>query len=259
MQSLKEKLHSAKGSSLLIVMVYFLLCLFVGGVVLTAATANGGRLAAMKADHQANYAQRSAAMVVQDELKDKTTSLVIEKITTTTRVTSTNGATTVSETVTYALKISGQDGTSMLQNIIQQAAAKVYLEKVLEEGARSTTPTFDKLMHAGTPVTAEQGNLYGDTGEIVFKVGEMELTTGKYSCNHVSDEQFGTFVIQFYGPDEGGDCQISLVIPASVNTSNMSVGVTTTLKDNTRTDKREQTERTIITWSDPVIRKGAVG
>lgn len=58
MQSLKEKLHSAKGSSLLIVMVYFLLCLFVGGVVLTAATANGGRLAAMKADHQANYAQR---------------------------------------------------------------------------------------------------------------------------------------------------------------------------------------------------------
>lgn len=258
MQSLKEKLHSAKGSSLLIVMVYFLLCLFVGGVVLTAATANGGRLAAMKADHQANYAQRSAAMVVQDELKDKTTSLVIDKITTTTRVTSTNGATTVSETVTYALEISGQDGTSMLQNIIQQAAAKVYLDKVLEEGARSTTPKFNNLMHAGTLVT-EQEKLYGDTGEIVFTVGGMELT-GKYSCNHVSDTQFGTFVIQFSGPKEGDDCQISLVIPASVNTSNVSVGVTTDVDSdhNTRTDIRKQIERTTVTWSDPVIRKGAV-
>lgn len=259
MQSLKEKLHSAKGSSLLIVMVYFLLCLFVGGVVLTAATANGGRLAAMKADHQANYAQRSAAMVVQDELRDKTTSLVIDKITTTTRVTSTNGATTVSETVTYALEISGQDGTSMLENIIQQAAAKVYLEQVLEEGARSTTPTFDKLMHVDTPITTQE-TLYSDTGEIVFKVGDMELT-GKYSCNHVSDAQFGTFVIQFSGPDEGDDCQVSLVIPASVDTRNVSVGVTTTVDAdaNTRTDVRKQVERTTITWSDPVIRKGAVG
>lgn len=255
MQSLKEKLHSAKGSSLLIVMVYFLLCLFVGGVVLTAATANGGRLAAMKADHQANYAQRSAAMVVQDELKDKKTSLVIKKITTTTRVTTANGTTTVSETVTYALKISGQDGTSMLQNIIQQAAAKVYLEK----GARSTTPTFDKLMHAETPITT-QDMLYDDTGVIVFTVGGMELT-GKYSCNHVSDKQFGTFVIQFSGPGEGDDCQVSLVIPASVDTRNESVGVTTSVDSdhNTRTDIREQIERTTVTWSDPVIRKGAVG
>ena len=258
MQSLKEKLHSAKGSSLLIVMVYFLLCLFVGGVVLTAATANGGRLAAMKADHQANYAQRSAAMVVQDELKGKRTSLVIDKITTTTRVTSTNGATTVSETVTYALEISGQDGTSMLQNIIQQAAAKVYLDKVLEEGARSTTPKFNNLMHAGTLVT-EQEKLYGDTGEIVFTVGGMELT-GKYSCNHVSDTQFGTFVIQFSGPGEGDDCQVSLVIPATVNTRNESIRVKTTLDAEaiTRTDERVQTEKTTITWSDPVIRKGAV-
>ena len=259
MQSLKEKLHSAKGSSLLIVMVYFLLCLFVGGVVLTAATANGGRLAAMKADHQANYAQRSAAMVVQDEMKDKTTSLVIDKITTTTRVTTTNGATTVSETVTYALKISGQDGASMLQNIIQQAAATVYLEQVLEEGARSTPPTFQKLMYTDTPVTS-QDMLYDDTGEIVFKVGAMELT-GEYSSNHVSDEQFGTFVIQFSGPNEGNDCQVSLVIPAAVNTHNEYVGVTTTVDAdaNTRTDVRRQVESTTITWSDPVIRKGAVG
>lgn len=258
MQSLKEKLHSAKGSSLLIVMVYFLLCLFVGGVVLTAATANGGRLAAMKADHQANYAQRSAAMVVQDELKDKTTSLVIDKITTTTRVTSTNGATTVSETVTYELKISGQDGASLLENIIQQAAAKVYLEQVLEEGARSTPPTFDKLMYVDTPVTT-QDMLYGDTGVIVFTVGDMELT-GTYSSNHVSDAQFGTFVIRFTGPKEGDDCQISLVIPASVDTRNESVGVTTSVDSdhNTRTDIRKQIERTTVTWSDPVIRKGAV-
>ena len=168
MQSLKKKLHSAKGSSLLIVMVFFLLCLFVGGVVLTAATANGGRLAAIKADHQANYAQRSAAMVVQDALQSRIVKLEIDKTTITTRVTSTNGATTISETVGYALTISGQADTSMLENILQQAAARVYLEQVLDEASRGAPVEFHNLTRGGTNVTA-QDTLYSAADEISLR------------------------------------------------------------------------------------------
>lgn len=259
MQSLKKKLHSAKGSSLLIVMVFFLLCLFVGGVVLTAATANGGRLAAIKADHQANYAQRSAAMVVQDALQSRIVKLEIDKTTITTRVTSTNGATTISETVGYALTISGQADTSMLENILQQAAARVYLEQVLDEASRGAPVEFHNLTRGGTNVTA-QDTLYSAADEIQFAVDGMTLT-GTYSSKYASDEQFGTFVIQFTGPDADDECQISLVVPASVDTRSLSVGVTTTTDSDaqTRTDVREQTDRTTITWSDPMIRKGAVG
>ena len=85
--------------------------------------------------------------------------------------------------------------------------------------------------------------------------------TGTYSSKYASDEQFGTFVIQFTGPDADDECQISLVVPASVDTRSLSVGVTTTTDSDaqTRTDVREQTDRTTITWSDPMIRKGAVG
>ena len=147
----------------------------------------------------------------------------------------------------------------MLENILQQAAARVYLEQVLDEASRGAPVEFHNLTRGGTNVTA-QDTLYSAADEIQFAVDGMTLT-GTYSSKYASDEQFGTFVIQFTGPDADDECQISLVVPASVDTRSLSVGVTTTTDSDaqTRTDVREQTDRTTITWSDPMIRKGAVG
>ena len=81
---IKEKLQSSKGASLIIALVFMLFCAMVGSAVLAAATANGGRVAALKSDQQDYLNQRSAATLLQDELTISEPLLVITKTTTTT-------------------------------------------------------------------------------------------------------------------------------------------------------------------------------
>lgn len=76
---IKEKLHSSKGASLIIALVFMLFCAMVGSAVLAAATANGGRVAALKSDQQEYLNQRSAATLLQDELQINKPKLTVEK------------------------------------------------------------------------------------------------------------------------------------------------------------------------------------
>lgn len=76
---IKEKLQSSKGASLIIALVFMLFCAMVGSAVLAAATANGGRVAALKSDQQDYLNQRSAATLLQDELNINRPRLVVTK------------------------------------------------------------------------------------------------------------------------------------------------------------------------------------
>ena len=68
MNRLKNKLQNARGASMIIALVFMLICLFVGGSVLVAATMNTKRL-----EHEDKYQvfldRRSAASLISDELK----------------------------------------------------------------------------------------------------------------------------------------------------------------------------------------------
>ena len=44
MKRIKTKLHDRSGASIIIALVYLLICAFVGGTVLAAATANSGHI-----------------------------------------------------------------------------------------------------------------------------------------------------------------------------------------------------------------------
>lgn len=68
MKALKTKLQSQKGASLILAAVYFLICAFVGGTVLAAATSGSAHLKDRKADEQTFLIQRSAARVIEQEL-----------------------------------------------------------------------------------------------------------------------------------------------------------------------------------------------
>ena len=63
-----QKLNSKQGASMIIAMVFMLLCIFVGGSVLTAATANASR-AKFQARQQDDLNERSAATLIAGELK----------------------------------------------------------------------------------------------------------------------------------------------------------------------------------------------
>lgn len=68
MTNLRRKLNSQSGASIVIALVFFLVCLTVGAVVLTAATANAGRVTRIQKEQQAYFAVRSAAELLRDEL-----------------------------------------------------------------------------------------------------------------------------------------------------------------------------------------------
>lgn len=68
MLSIKQKLHSQRGASMLMAMVFLMFCLLVGGTVLGAATANGSRIDHLVNEQQEFLAQRSAVLVMGDML-----------------------------------------------------------------------------------------------------------------------------------------------------------------------------------------------
>jgi hypothetical protein len=70
LQRAKRRMESRTGASFLIAIVFFMLCFFVGATVLAAASANGGRLKAKtEQQQQSALQQRSAAQLLQSQLK----------------------------------------------------------------------------------------------------------------------------------------------------------------------------------------------
>ena len=68
MTRLSQKLHSKRGASILLALMFFLICGFVGAVVLGSAVTNAEKLQGRKEDQQAYYAVSSAARLIRDAL-----------------------------------------------------------------------------------------------------------------------------------------------------------------------------------------------
>ena len=68
MKQIKTKLRSRKGASMVIALVFMLFCACIGGVVLAAATANGGRLKGLSSDLQLSLREQSAVRILKNQL-----------------------------------------------------------------------------------------------------------------------------------------------------------------------------------------------
>lgn len=79
MNGLTRKLHSQSGASILLALVFFLLCAFVGAVVMGSAAANAQKISGQRAEQQAYYAVSSAACLIRDTLEDMECQGVEEK------------------------------------------------------------------------------------------------------------------------------------------------------------------------------------
>lgn len=71
MLSMKQKLRSKRGASMIMAMVFLLFCMLIGGSVYATATANGTRIEHMTETQQEYYSQRSAMLLMADMLTDK--------------------------------------------------------------------------------------------------------------------------------------------------------------------------------------------
>lgn len=129
---IKEKLRSSKGASLIIALVFMLFCAMIGSAVLAAATANGGRIAALKSDQQEYLNQRSAATLLSDELQINRPKLTVEKkeVVKTTYAVGDGGVLTPTgsdTTKTIDFKVNG-NVTTPLQRILFESAILRYLK-----------------------------------------------------------------------------------------------------------------------------------
>ena len=69
MRCMNLKLRSQTGASILLALVFLLICCLVGAVTLTAATVNAGKLNHLRQDQQDYMAVSSAICLVRDELQ----------------------------------------------------------------------------------------------------------------------------------------------------------------------------------------------
>jgi len=68
MQTVFKKLHNERGTSLLIALLFFAICLTIGSLILTAATASAAKTKDRYEDQQNYLAVASAARLLKDEL-----------------------------------------------------------------------------------------------------------------------------------------------------------------------------------------------
>ena len=68
MQTVFKKLHNERGTSLLIALLFFAICLTIGSLILTAATASAAKTKDRYAEQQKYLAVASAARLLKDEL-----------------------------------------------------------------------------------------------------------------------------------------------------------------------------------------------
>lgn len=280
---IKEKLQSSKGASLIIALVFMLFCAMVGSAVLAAATANGGRVAALKSDQQDYLNQRSAATLLQDELTMSRPQLVITKTTTmTTRYTVGDGGVTtqignaVKET-TFNFDVSGSIQTK-LDRLLFESAILRYLQTNDMDGYTVTISGFTVAGANGSAdkeITSISDFILYDSAKGENQDPECTLTvdlskgsvgagtsvtnfSARVGCSGNKDNLY-CFLVDFgNGTTEG---MLSLRMYASVSDPRTVKG---TEQDADETDSSILVKRDIetviqtISWDSPEVMKGTV-
>lgn len=67
MKQIKRKLQSHTGATLILALLFFVICAAIGSVILTAATASAGRISSIKSSDQGRYAKNSAVKVIKKQ------------------------------------------------------------------------------------------------------------------------------------------------------------------------------------------------
>ena len=125
MKTLIRKLRQRTGASMLLALTFMMLCVFIGGSVLAAATANNARLQRLTEEDQEYLTLRSAAALIVDELRPLTRSgtQMAVLLNATEEFSNVEGAEpTVKKTVTYALT----DNRNELRELAYLCAACQY-------------------------------------------------------------------------------------------------------------------------------------
>lgn len=231
MSLIKRKLGSKAGASMLLALVFLMFCLFIGGSVLAAATANGSRVAHLKNDQQDYLSQRSAMLLMADMLTGedgKELQVIITE-----RLVEKEGSDPV-HTITFSTpSVKKPSPTSALPaNFLQKVMFEVIVDTFERNGADPDYSYFDWI----------SGSAYSycpTTGTIAISDGGEQDLEATYTINTTADYDLKI--------DFGANTYVSLSMDGSIGSSNpkiVKIGKTQTT-----------TTTTVIRWSHPVLEK----
>lgn len=260
MRLLANKLRSRSGSSILLALMFLLIVTFVGSSVLVSATGNAGRLNKMRERRQRYLSERSAAMVLRDQLVSAADArtLTIEATQTTTTVTTVGtGTTTVDTTVEHFPKVTppNADKCSQFHELMFQAAIAKRQEFMgyAAGTAGVNLPVSDRnwkdwAQDGPIPVTPTTGEIQIEIQNAAGKPIDQAIK-GAYSCEIVNDGRTILFRISFE--------QLSVVVRGDMRTTNLTQSLVSDVVDgNQRTVVKNGGTKTVITWQKPTIVKG---
>lgn len=239
MAKIRQKLQSRSGASLLLAMVFLLLCVFVGGSVLAAATANAGRVAHLKQEQQTYLSQRSAMQLMAQMLKgteENQLQLTIKDVTV-------DGDRTVTFTIhNDAAEVAEK---SVLQKLLYEFAVYQY---AVTKGVSKADMAFVNFRFTGDTNGVYTYSGFAEHMDTVDIAADFPVNGGTddgmlqatYSISDNHDLQI-TFT-------DGEPAYMNLTMNAYSSTGHT---ITITVDGVTTT-----TTTTIIRWDDPVISKG---
>lgn len=262
MNRISHKLRSRSGASMIIALVFLLFCMFIGGAVLASASANGARAAKQTQQQQAYLDQRSAALLLADQLrlepdfqliiKDKTT---VEELGTGTMeswtaLTGDEARRDEHRLVTFEVHAS----LTPLQRVLVESTILRYLEE-------NDWPEFKFTDHTGTKTALSQLSCYHagagspTVGSIHFTGTSDSWTFADFSANLSCDNNYNFFV------DFGQYSQLSITVAANAGES--SYDIPERYREMPGSSRlwqiRDHMEYTVVTWGLPQIEKeGAV-
>ena len=274
MNHVMRKLKSKRGASMLLAMMFMSFCVFVGGSVLSAAAANGSRVAKQAKDQQAYLSQRSAALVIADELKghpdDQLQMTVVEKTTeTTVKIPGRTDAVSANTTVSFELyPVEYVDASGIktvvtkteFQKLLYEAAVDFYI--LSDADLATVVPIFKNFDfasgHTYPHSLKKTGDVFKSELTVSDPIAEGAENKGSLLVNSdydlqvdfIDDSKLSIFLNANVGTSEPVVVESSkeeLVVEGSGEEATTSTKVTTT---------KITTTTTIIRWDDPVIRKG---
>lgn len=233
---MKGKLRDESGKSMVLALVFLLVCLFLGSTVLTAATANAGRASHQDQENQCYVSQRSAMLLMADLLKSTPESqlqLTIQDV-------KVSDGTATERTVTY--QIHGETGytKSLLQKLLYGYAVNRYEAEHGGLGDRRYE-NFDFTDESNRDFSPGGWNNAAGTFQIAAALPGVEETL---EAAYLFSEGYD-FQILLENADGAG---MHLTMNAYFSTG---APVVITMDGRTTT-----TVTTVIRWDDPVIGKG---
>ena len=263
MKHIVQKLRSRSGATLIIAMLFLLFCVFIGGSVLASASANGYRVAQLSKQQQ-YLDQRSAALLLADQLDtERAFQLIIKDVTTTKTLgkdMEEDWTSASAPGVERALIFTVNSEMSYLQRIMVESA----ILKNLGGNADNVSFRFEYKTGSGQAHIDDISRLwcYGNTGETPGNVAGSFSIDGmsdswafaQFSANYSCGDSYD-FIVDF-----GDNSHLTITKNANSGYSEYDLPDQYDpcyIEDEAYVWKiSKHMEYTVITWAAPQIEKG---